>query len=159
MTRPIPTFTVEELERLNDVELPSLTNDEAVDLGLVAVALIREWDLNLAVDVVVHDDLVFRAKLKSTGPGNDRWLTGKAAVVRRFGEPSLLVRSRHLASGAAFEDRDDVDHGALKAFGGSVPLRVAGELVGTLTVSGEPDAVDHEVAAEALRRYVAGLRA
>ena len=36
MTRPIPEYTVAELERLNAVEFPSLTNDEAVNLGLVA---------------------------------------------------------------------------------------------------------------------------
>jgi uncharacterized protein (UPF0303 family) len=153
MARPIPQYTVADLEYLNDIELPSLTNDEAVDLGLIAVAVIREWDLSLAVDIVLGEDLVFRAKLKSTGPGNDPWLKGKAATAIRFGEASFLVKTRHLEAGTPFEERTDVDHGALKAHGGSIPLRVAGEVVGTITMSGEPDAIDHEAVAEALTRY------
>jgi uncharacterized protein (UPF0303 family) len=120
---------------------------------VIAVGVIQEWDLNLAVDIVLGDELVFRAKLKSTGLGNEPWLAGKAAVARQFGEPSLLVKARHLAAGTPFETLD-YDHETLKAHGGSIPLRVGGEVVGTITMSGEPDAVDHEAAAEAIHRYL-----
>jgi uncharacterized protein (UPF0303 family) len=155
VTRPIPQYTVAELEYLNELDFPSMTNDDAVALGLVAVELIREWDLSLAVDIVLAGDLVFRAKLKNTGPGNDPWLRKKAATATRFGEASFLVKMRHLEAGTPFEQRSDVDHEEFKAHGGSIPLRVGGDVVGTNTVSGEPDAVDHEVAAEAIRRYLA----
>jgi uncharacterized protein (UPF0303 family) len=154
MARPIPQYTVADLEYLNDIQFDSFTNDDAVDLGLIAVEVISEWDLSLAVDIVLGDDLVFRAKTKATGPGNDPWLRMKAATAVRFGEASFLVKTRHLEAGTPFEERDDVDHDAFKAHGGSIPLRVGGEIVGTITVSGEPDAIDHEVAAEALRRYL-----
>ena len=40
-----------------------------------------------------------------------------------------------------------------------MPLRVCGQVVGTLTTSGEPDVVDHAVAAEAVRRYLAARTA
>jgi uncharacterized protein (UPF0303 family) len=155
MNHPVPTYTVADLVYLTEIDFDSFTNDDAVDLGLTAVEVITEWDLNLAVDIVLGDDLVFRAKLKNTGPGNDPWLRMKAATAVRFAEPSLLVRRRHEEAGTPFEERDDVDHEAFKAHGGSIPLKVRGEVVGTITVSGEPDAVDHEVAAEALRRFLA----
>lgn len=67
----------------------------------------------------------------------------------------MLVKMRHLEAGTPFEERDDVDHDAVKAYGGSIPLKAAGEIVGTITMSGEADAVDHEAAAEALARYLA----
>ena len=136
-------------------EFESFTNDDAVDLGLTAVEVIIDWELNLAVDIVIGTDFVFRAKLGTTGPGNDPWLAGKAAVVREFGEPSLLVKLRHEAAGTLFTDLD-LDHDVLKAHGGSIPIRVRGELVGTITMSGEPDAIDHEAAAEAITRYLNG---
>jgi uncharacterized protein (UPF0303 family) len=41
----------------------------------------------------------------------------------------------------------------MKAYGGSIPIYVDGELRATITMSGEPDVVDHEAATEALRRY------
>ena len=153
MSRPVPTYSVSDLEYLNSVELPSFTNDDAVALGLIAVEVITEWGLNLAVDIVRGGDLVFRAKLKSTGAGNDSWLDGKAAVAERFGEASMLVRARHLEEGTPFEERTDVDHERLKAYGGSIPLRVGGQIVATITASGEADATDHEAVAEALARY------
>jgi len=156
MARALPTFTAADLEYLNDISFDSFTNDDAVDLGLVAVEVISEWDLSLAVDIVLDGDLVFRAKLKTTGPGNDPWLRMKAATALRFGEPSLLVRRRHEEAGTPFEERDDIDHEAFKAHGGSIPLRVGGVVIGTITVSGEPDAIDHEVAAEAIRRFLEG---
>jgi uncharacterized protein (UPF0303 family) len=152
---PLPSFTIAEIEQLNGLSVGELSNDDAVDLGLVAVAVIRERDLNLAVDVTVHGHSRFRAKLKDTGASNDFWLDAKAAVAVRFGEPSLLVKLRHLEAGTPFEDRPDIDHARLRAHGGSIPLRNGDEVVGTLTLSGEPDVIDHEVAAEVLRRYLA----
>ena len=154
MTHTIPTYTVAGLEYLNDIDFESFDNDDAVDLGLIAVEVIKDWELNLAVDVVLGEDLVFRAKLKSTGPGNDHWLRAKAATALQFKEASALVKERHIEAGTPFEDREDVDHDALKAYGGSIPLKVAGEVAGTITLSGEDDSVDHEVAAETIRRFL-----
>lgn len=154
MSRTVPTYTVADLEYLNDLDLGSFGNDDAVRLGRVAVDVITERDLNLAVDIVLAGDLVFRAKLKSTGAGNDPWLAGKAAAALQFGEASMLVKLRHLEAGTPFVERDDVDHEVVRAYGGSIPLKVAGEIVGTITTSGEADAVDHETAAEALARYL-----
>jgi uncharacterized protein (UPF0303 family) len=151
----LPVFTVADLEAQPALDVDTFTNDDAVDLGLIAVGLIRERGLSLAVKIVLGDDIVFQAKLRDTGPGNEPWLAGKAAVVRRFGEPSLLVRRRHEEAGTPFEERDDVDHETFKAHGGSMPIRVGGELVGTITTSGEPDVVDHDVTSEAVRRYLA----
>lgn len=154
MARPIPEYAVADLEYLNDIHFTDFSTDDAVDLGLIAVDLIREWDLSLAVDILIGEYLVFRARLKDTGPGNDPWLAGKAATVRRFGEASYLVKLRHLQAGTPFEERDDIDHEVFKAHGGSIPIKVGGEVVATITVSGEPQEIDHEVAAETLRRYL-----
>lgn len=151
----LPVFTAADLEVQPKLDLPSFTNDDAVRLGELAVAVIREHGWNLAVRIVLRGDVVFQAKLGGTGPGNDRWLAGKAAVVERFGEPSLLVRRRHEEAGTPFEDRDDIDHETHKAHGGSMPIRVGGEFVGTITTSGEPDVVDHAATSEAVARFLA----
>lgn len=153
MSHELPDFSIEELEELDTVEFERFGNEEAVELGLIAVAMIRERALNLAVDIVLGNDLVFRAKLGTTGEENNLWLAGKASVARMFGTSSLLVRRRHEAAGTPFTDLD-LDHDAFKAHGGSIPLRVGGEIIGTITASGEPDVIDHEVAAAAIRQYL-----
>jgi len=146
---------IAEAEALPVFDLPELTNDDAVELGLIAVDLIRAEGLNLAVRIVLRDDVVFQAKLKQTGPGNDEWLAGKAAAATLSGEPSLLSRLRAEAAGTTFAELPDIDHAVVKGFGGSIPLRVAGELVGTITTSGEADTTDHRIASEAVRRFLA----
>jgi uncharacterized protein (UPF0303 family) len=150
----LPVFTAADLEAQPKLDRPSFTNDDAVRLGEQAEAVIREHDWNLAVRVVLRGDVVFQAKLGNTGPGNDQWLAGKAAVAERFGEPSLLVRRRHEEAGTPFEQRTDVDHDVVKAHGGSIPILVSGEVVGTITTSGEPDVVDHAATSEAVRRFL-----
>jgi len=153
----LPVFTAADVAAQPSIDLPGFTNDDAVELGLIAVEVIRERNLNLAVRIVLRGDTVFQAKLGGTGPGNDPWLAGKAALVEKFGEPSLLVKLRHQEAGTPFEERTDVDHDVLKAHGGSMPIRVNGDVVGTITTSGEPDVVDHATTAEAVRRYLAAL--
>ena len=149
----LPVFTVADLETVPAFELPALDNDVAVDLGLVGVAVIRERNLNLAVQVVVGDAVAFRANLKQTGPQNDEWLAGKAAVARAFGEPSLLVRRRNEQAGTTIEEQGYAFE-TYRPHGGSIPIFVDGEVAGTITMSGEPDVVDHDACAETVRRYL-----
>jgi len=139
------------------VVFASFSNEDAVALGIAAVDVIRERGLNLAVDVVRGGDLLFRAKLGTTNVENDPWLAGKAATVREYGVPSLLVRLRHDVEGQPFEERE-VDGIVLRAAGGSIPLFVDDEIVGTLTMSGEPDTVDHETALAAIAKFVSRNR-
>lgn len=149
----LPQYSIEDLEAVPAFERASFDNDDAVTLGLVAVEMIRRHGGDLAVRIVLRGDEVFLAKLGATGPGNDAWLAGKAAVAERFGEPSLLVRRRHEAAGTPFADRTDIDHDRFRAHGGSVPIFVDGEVVGTITMSGQPDVIDHAVVAETIRRF------
>ncbi len=152
----LPVFTVESLEAVPSLDLPSFGRADAYELGTIAAELIRERGLDLAVDVVLEGDLVYRAKIGAgTGPGNDPWLAGKAAVAWYFGVPSLLVRRRHEQAGTRFEDIVDpnIDHSVMRAHGGSIPIFAEGTPVGTITASGEPDVVDHQLAADAVAAF------
>jgi uncharacterized protein (UPF0303 family) len=156
MSRPVPTYTLADVEAQGRVEFEHFTKEDAVALGNIGVGVIQEWGRSLAVDIVIEGDLVFRAKLGNTSIGNDAWLAGKAAVATHFGDASLLVKLRQEATGVPFTELD-LDHDVLKAHGGSLPIYVGGKLIGTITMSGEPDVVDHETVVEAVRRYQATL--
>lgn len=156
MTVELPVFSIAELEQLTGLDVVTFTNDDAVYLGMIAVKVIQERDAALCVQVVLGDETVFRANLKNTGSGNDPWLAGKAAVARHFGEASLLVKLRQQAAGTTLAEQG-LDFETYRAHGGSLPIRIAGEVVGTITLSGEPDVIDHAAAAEAVRRYLETL--
>lgn len=153
MKHAVPEYTLEQLEAAGRIELDHFTNEDAFELGTLAMAVTAEWGVSLGVDIVLGDYLVYRARLGKTGVGNDQWLTGKAAVTNHFGDSSLLMKLRREAAGTTAPELP-ANSEAMKFYGGCIPIYVDGELVATLTLSGEKDVVDHEVAAEALRRYV-----
>jgi len=139
------------------LDLAAFTRDDAVELGLLAARRIRALRLALAVRVVVRGEEAFLAKPEGTGPANDPWLAGKAAVAELTGEASYLARLRAEASGTTFAAaHPGLDPERYRAHGGSLPIRVAGEVVGTITTSGEPDAVDHAVAVAAAEEFRRG---
>jgi uncharacterized protein (UPF0303 family) len=150
----VPDPAISVVERAESIEFPPMDNDEAVRLGEIAVAVIREAGLDLAVEIVLGGDVVFRAKLGKTGPENDYWLAAKAATARFFGTSSLLARLRLEASGTALADVAGEQAGSMALSGGSVPIRVDGRLVGTITLSGEPDVVDHDTTVAAIERFL-----
>jgi uncharacterized protein (UPF0303 family) len=153
MTHAVPEYTLEQLEAAGRIDLDRFTNEDAFELGTLAMAVTSEWGVSLGVDIVIGDYLVYRARLGKTGAGNDEWLDGKAAVTNHFGDSSLLVKLRKEA-GSVSPSELPADAKSMKFYGGSIPIYVSGTLTATLTLSGEKDVVDHEVAAEALRRYV-----
>ena len=146
-----PRYTLEQLLTEPRAAFDSFTRDDAVRLGEIAVKLIREWGVNLAVDVHIGDELAFRAQLGTTGQGNADIMGRKRLTVKHFGHSSLLARFKKDADPSVAAGLGD----EYAFWGGSIPIFVGGELYGTLSSSGEADVVDHEVIAEALARFTA----
>lgn len=136
------------------LDFEEFTNESAVRLGESVLAAIRDNHADLAVRVVVNGDIVFQAKLGSTGPGNDEWLRGKALAAEQTGEASILSRLRPVAAGTPLTLADYYTGDGPKPFGGSFPIKVNGVVVGTVTASGEADHVDHQVVAEGIRNFM-----
>ena len=153
----LPTYTVQDLEGEPSFAVDKFTADDATSLGTIGLGVIAERGLNLAIDIVLDGHLTFRAMTGTTGLGNDEWLAGKAAVAGHYGVPSLLVRRRFEATGGTIAD-DGLD-AAHKAHGGSIPIIVAGVVRGTVTMSGEPDVIDHAAARETVARFLVGYAA
>jgi uncharacterized protein (UPF0303 family) len=149
MTHAEPTYTLEQLEAEPVAEFASFTRDDAARLGEMAVALVRERELNLAIEVHIGDELAYRAQLGSTGQPNADVIVGKRLVVKHFGHSSLLGRFKKDADPSVAEGLGP----EYKFWGGSIPLFANGELIGTLSSSGESDVVDHETIADALTRF------
>jgi len=149
----LPTYTVEDLEAESSFTIGEFTVDDAARLGTIGLGVIAERGLNLAIDIVIDRHLTFRAMTGTTGSANDEWLAGKAAVARHYGVPSLLVRRRFEATGGTIAD-EGLD-ATYRAHGGSIPIIVAGVVRGTITMSGEPDVVDHAAVRETVSRFLA----
>lgn len=151
-------LTPEELqeEELRLV-LPSLSEDDALDLGALVTATARERGLPVAVEVRRCGRVLYRAALPGTTPDNDDWLARKARVVERYGRSTLAVRVGFEARGTTFEDATGLSPLEYAAHGGGFPLAVEGTgVVGFLGVSGLPQVEDHALVVECLQRFLAG---
>jgi uncharacterized protein (UPF0303 family) len=154
-TRPKPTDSLDSMLAAENVSLRKFTRSDAFDLGVLAVALIRERSLSLAVEVAIGTEVVFRANLSSAGTELAPWLNAKANVARRHGVSSLLAKRRREEEGAPVKDFIPAPGGSLAYYGGSIPLRVQDAVVGTITTSGEEEDVDHQVALDAAHVFIA----
>jgi uncharacterized protein (UPF0303 family) len=78
-------------------------------------------------------------------------------VVRRFGTSSYLQGLRAKASGRTFAQIHELPLQEYAAHGGAFPVHVDQVgVVGAVTVSGLPQAEDHALVVEAVRRFLAG---
>lgn len=131
--------------------LTRFDNDDAWALGSRLVELARERDLPITVSIRRHGHLLFHASRPGTTPDNDTWVERKARVADRFGAPSFLLGLRARRAGRTFAEQTGLPVQEYAAHGGAVPLTVRDVgPVGTVCVSGLPQADDHALAVEAL---------
>ncbi|WP_328538592.1 heme-degrading domain-containing protein [Streptomyces sp. NBC_00344] len=144
---------LEEQERR--LTLRRFTYEDAWTLGSLLTELARERGAPVAIDIRRGAQQLFHCALPGSSADNDAWIDRKRRVVERYAESSFLVGSRFRAKGRTFEDSSRLDHDLYAAHGGSFPVRVAGAgVIGTITVSGLPQADDHALVVEALERFM-----
>jgi uncharacterized protein (UPF0303 family) len=147
--------TIEEQEQR--LQFSSFSHADAWAIGSRLVELATERGLAITIDVAKGDQQVFHAALEGTTADNDAWVARKIRTVRRFGESSFLVGRRFHASGKDFSESTGLPLADFAAHGGCFPVNLRGTgLVGTVTVSGLPQADDHALVVEVLEEFLQG---
>ncbi len=146
---------IAELEQQElDLVLERFGHADAWALGSLLVTMATERRLPVAIDIRHGEQQVFHAGLAGSVADNDRWIERKVRVVQRYGASSYLVGRRLAAKGQELDASMGVDPARYAAHGGAFPVRIAGVgVVGVVTVSGLPQAEDHALVVEALRRF------
>ena len=153
-TPPLPPIA-ELAEQERRLQFSRFTNDDAWRLGSLLVDLARERALAVTVDVRRGEQQLFHFALPGTSADNDAWIERKIGVVRRYGNSSYLVGRRFQDQGSSFEEKSRLDPDRYAAHGGAFPILVTDVgLIGTVAVSGLPQAQDHRLVVEALERFL-----
>ncbi len=148
--------TLEEHERR--LRLPGFDNDDAWRLGITLVELAVARRAPVTIDLRRGLQQLFHYALPGTNADNDAWIQRKTAVVDRFGSSSFLIGRRCQAAGSTLEEMYGLDTARFAAHGGAFPVLVRGVgMVGTVAVSGLPQADDHALVVEGLERYLKEL--
>lgn len=147
----LPVFTPDEvLAQLAELTFESFDQEAAYALGSLAAEIVRERELALAVQIVIGDHIVYKAAQNGVEAGTTEWLRKKSNVAKRDQVPSLLVRLLDEEVGRELLVDDEY-----AVSGGSFPIVVEGEVIGTITASGLRDVIDHDVVVTAIRSYLA----
>ncbi len=145
----------ELLAQERELQLDSFDNAAAWELGGRLVSAARAGGHGVTVDITRGEQQLFHAALDGTSADNDAWIVRKNNVVRRFGHSSYYVGRECEAAGQSLEERFFVDPREYSAHGGAFPIAVRGVgVVGTVTVSGLPQAEDHRLVVSVLRDFL-----
>ena len=150
-------FLIAQLEEQQArLQFTRFTNEDAWVLGSLLVSFARDRGLVLTVDIRRHGHQLFHAALPGTTPDNDTWIERKVRVVNRYGDSSFLVGRRLALGGKTLDESYGVEPILYATHGGCFPIIVRDVgVVGTVTVSGLPQAQDHALVVEALETFLA----
>ncbi|MFE7843966.1 heme-degrading domain-containing protein [Microbacterium sp. NPDC057407] len=112
-------------------------------------------ELPIVIGITLGEARVFHTALPGSSADNDGWLDRKTRVARRYARSSFGVGLSFRAEGKDFDTSARLDTSLYAAHGGVFPITIAGVgVVGTVGVSGLPQAEDHAFVVEHLREYL-----
>jgi len=130
-------------------------NGDAWRLGSAMVSAAIERALPVTIDIRRHGHQLFHVALPGTTAENDSWIERKVNVVNRFAAACYLVGRRLEASGTALDEALGVEPRLFAAHGGAFPVRIRDVgVVGTVAVSGLPQADDHAFVTEMISSFL-----
>jgi uncharacterized protein (UPF0303 family) len=138
------------------LQLSSLTQAEAIEIGTIAQEIGLDRKLPIAVEVRMKDWIVFHASLPGSTPENDWWIGRKARVVNLTGRSTMHERVLAEEQGIDWHAEKGLEDELYAIHGGGLALSVVGlGLTGVLIVSGLPQVEDHLLGVEIITEYLA----
>jgi uncharacterized protein (UPF0303 family) len=143
------------LQQEEQLRFAHFTNDTAFEVGMLFVETARREGLALTIDICRHEHQLFHVALPGTSPDNDAWVQRKNRVVNHFGHSSYYVGMLTKSKGVTLQERSLLDPMQYAAHGGAFPIIIEHVgVVGTITVSGLPQADDHAFVVRVLAQYL-----
>ena len=155
MSGDLETLIAEIEAQERELVFTRFDNADAWELGSAMVARASERSLPVTIDIRRHGHQLFHAALAGTSADNDAWIERKVNVVNRFGASSYLIGRRLAAKGDALDEQLGVEPVRVAAHGGAFPIRILDVgVVGSITVSGLPQADDHAFVVEMIGNFL-----
>jgi len=137
------------------LKLPSLTNNDAIEIGQIAVTFGSQRKLPIAIEVRISEWIVFHASLEGSKPENDWWINRKVAVVMLNQHSTMFERVSAEERDVDWHKENGVTDETHAIHGGALPLLTEDGFKGILIISGLPQVEDHLLAVEVLTEFLA----
>jgi uncharacterized protein (UPF0303 family) len=149
-------FTAKQLlEEESLLQLPSIKNSDAVEIGEIATTLGNQRKVPITVQVRIGDRVVFHASLEGSKPENDWWISRKVAVVLLKQHSTMYERVSAEERGVDWHKENNLKDETHAIHGGALPLITNEGFRGILIISGLPQVEDHLFAVEVLTEFLA----
>ncbi len=134
--------------------LSSFSNEDALKIGLEAVAYIHEANKSgVYIEIRRGENVVFSHCMDGANWDNRLFAERKLNTVTKFEHCSMYAGEKYITKGRLFYDYYAPQE--YQCAGGGFPIVITGiGMVGMIGVSGLSAAEDHQVCAEALRRFL-----
>jgi uncharacterized protein (UPF0303 family) len=138
-----------------ELQFTEFSNETALALGLMLVEAAKREHKTITIDICRNGQQLFHCAMAGTSADNDVWIRRKNNVVNRYGHSSFFVGTDFRARGKNFDVDARLDPDLYAAHGGAFPIiiREVG-VIGTITVSGLPQAEDHEFVVAQIRAFL-----
>jgi uncharacterized protein (UPF0303 family) len=147
--------SIQLLDEEQILKLPSLSNNDAIEIGQIAVTLGSQRKLPIAIEVRIDEWIVFHASLEGSKPENDWWINRKVAVVVLNQHSTMFERVSAEERGVDWHNENGVTDETHAIHGGALPLITDEGFKGILIISGLPQVEDHLLAVEVLTEFLA----
>jgi uncharacterized protein (UPF0303 family) len=149
-------FTAKQLlEEESLLQLPSLSNLDALEIGEIATTLGKQRIVPITVQVRIGDWIVYHASLEGSKPENDLWIERKVAVVLLKQHSTMYERVSAEEHGVDWHQENNLKDETHAIHGGALPLITDEGFKGILVISGLPQVDDHLFAVEVLTEFLA----
>ena len=147
---------LEKLEQHEqELQFTEFGNEAALALGMALVEAARRERNAITIDICRNGQQLFHCAMAGTSADNDAWIRRKNNVVNHYGHSSFYVGTDFRARGKNFDTDARLDADLDAAHGGAFPVIVRGVgVIGTTTVSGLPQAEDHEFVVRGIRAFL-----
>jgi len=143
------------LEEESLLQLPSLSNSDAVDIGEIATTFGKQRKIPITVQVRIGNWIVYHASLEGSKPENDWWINRKVAVVLLKQHSTMYERISAEERGVDWHKENNLKDETHAIHGGGLPLITGEGFKGILAISGLPQVEDHLFAVEVLTEFLA----
>jgi uncharacterized protein (UPF0303 family) len=143
-------------EQEAELQFAEFSNETAWEVGVALLEAARSQQKTVTIDITRAGQQLFHYAMSGTSADNDAWIRRKSNVAQRFGHSSYYMGTYLRNAGQSIEQKYLLPESEYAAHGGAFPLivRQVG-VVGAITVSGLPQAEDHELVVTTLRAFLA----
>lgn len=149
----------EQLEQLLDQEsrlqFEKFSNEDAWNIGSLIKKKAEERGHSITINITRSGQRLFHFSMPGTSADNDEWVDRKTRTVLRFAHSSFYIGEHLKSIGKTISQKYLVSEEQYAPHGGAFPVILRGTgVIGTVTVSGLPQADDHALVVEVLQEYL-----